>query len=149
MGHNNPGAKSMWDVEKYQQYRKYFLQYSTFVPKRPLVRTWRRQTCSLSRVPSHSGSPPYVRHVLVRTSAGDVERPIAKLYHCLRKNWHHDFVRLHTTTAILLNCKKLKIPSRIDATIEWRKVMTRLFPIEQPCFDSTVYELHLRCCIGI
>ena len=31
--------------EKSQQRHKYFLQYSTFAPERPQVRTWGRQTC--------------------------------------------------------------------------------------------------------
>jgi len=46
-----PGA------EKSQQCRKYFLQYNTFAPERPQVRTWGRQTCFLARAPSNLGAP--------------------------------------------------------------------------------------------
>jgi len=38
-------------AEKSQQCRKYFLQYITFSPERPQVRTWGRQTWFLPRAP--------------------------------------------------------------------------------------------------
>jgi len=40
-------------AEKSQQFRKYFLQYSTFRSERPQVRTWWRQTCFLPRAQSN------------------------------------------------------------------------------------------------
>jgi len=53
-GHSYSGAKSLWGrqitawgAEKSQQCHKYFLRYSTFVFKRPQVRTRERQTCFL------------------------------------------------------------------------------------------------------
>jgi len=36
----NPGAKSLWGKEKFQQGHKYFLQYSTFAFEKPHFRTW-------------------------------------------------------------------------------------------------------------
>jgi len=48
-----PGAESLRGAEKSQQYRKYFLQYSTFASERPPIRTWGRQTCFLHRAPSN------------------------------------------------------------------------------------------------
>jgi len=38
-------------TRKSQQFRKYFLQYSTFASERPQVRTWGRQTYILPRAP--------------------------------------------------------------------------------------------------
>jgi len=34
-GHNSPGAELLRVAEESQQCRKYFLQYSTFAPRRP------------------------------------------------------------------------------------------------------------------
>jgi len=46
MGHNSPGAESLWGrrmtawgAEKFQQCHKCFLQYTTFASERPQVRT--------------------------------------------------------------------------------------------------------------
>jgi len=58
--HNSPGVQLRWGreitvvgAEKAQQCQKYFLQYTTFAPVRPQVRTWRRQACFLPRAPSN------------------------------------------------------------------------------------------------
>jgi len=55
-GHNSPGAESLrrWGGgKKFQQYHKYFFQYSKFTPERAQVRTWERQTCILPRASSN------------------------------------------------------------------------------------------------
>ena len=44
-------------VEKSQQCRQYFLQYSTFATERPQIRTWGGQTCFLSRAPFNLVKP--------------------------------------------------------------------------------------------
>jgi len=51
-----PRNRSDGGTEKSQQCRKYFLQYSTFTLKRPYVRTWGRQSCSLPQIPSNRGT---------------------------------------------------------------------------------------------
>ena len=59
-----PGHRITGCAEKSQQCLKYFIQYSTFTPKRPYVRTWGRQTCYLARAPSNVGTP-LLGHVVV------------------------------------------------------------------------------------
>jgi len=50
-------AESMRGAEKFQQCCMYFLQCSILALERPKVRTWKRQTCFLPRVPSNRVTP--------------------------------------------------------------------------------------------
>jgi len=56
-GSQCPGRKITGGDKNSQQRRKYFLQYSKFVPKRPLVRIWGLQTLFLHRAPANIGTP--------------------------------------------------------------------------------------------
>jgi len=62
--HHYGGDESLWGLsnvcgvaEKFQQFYKYFLQYSKLPSERPQVRTWGRQTCFLCRSPSNLVTP--------------------------------------------------------------------------------------------
>jgi len=51
---NNCGGRRKVPI---MSHHKYFLQYSTFASEKPRVRTWERQTCSLTRAPSNVVMP--------------------------------------------------------------------------------------------
>jgi len=58
--------------EKSQQCHKYFIQYSKFASTKPQSRTWGRQTCFLSRVPSNLVTPLISLQACCRQTTGGV-----------------------------------------------------------------------------
>jgi len=72
MGHNALGTRMS------QQCRKYFLQYSTFTPKKTHVWTWGCQTCFLPQAPSN-----LVTSLLVRSSQELINNAVSISASCL------------------------------------------------------------------